>query len=56
MNSKTDGLGRREDLTFDAGVRVTGEKWYDASSALVNTKTFTYDAVGNQLGAECGVL
>ena len=48
MTSRTDRIGQRRDFVYDELGRVKTEKWYNNSSTLVNTLTFTYDANGNR--------
>jgi RHS repeat-associated protein len=50
MTSTTDHDGRRRDFTYDALNRETVEKWV-VSGSTTNTRTYTYDAAGNQLTA-----
>jgi RHS repeat-associated protein len=50
LTSTTDRDGRRRDITYDADNRETSEAWV-VSGTTVNTLTYTFDAVGNLLGA-----
>jgi YD repeat-containing protein len=46
----TDRDGRRCDYAYEDG-RLVSEKWYDASGALVETLSWSYDLDGNLLSA-----
>ena len=51
MTSTTDRDGRTRTFSYDADDRLTTETWYDAGNTIVNTESYTYDAVGNRLTA-----
>lgn len=41
--------GSRVDLTYDAGLRLASERFFDAAGLLEEEITYTYDAAGNRL-------
>jgi RHS repeat-associated protein len=47
----TDRVGRKRQFTYDDAGRMTAEAWYNASSTLLQTQTFGYDAASNLTSA-----
>ncbi len=54
LTKTIDQLGQTVSVTYDADSRETGEKWYNSSSTLTNTLTYTYDNASNMLTAADG--
>src|SRR5262249_30871409 len=46
LTDVTDRDGRRRHLTYDDEGRQTGETWYSAAGAVVDTRSFGYDSDG----------